>query len=345
MDYEKKFEKLVDAVKVLRDNNPSDEGIQNWVNDNVPELKESENERTRKGLTDFLKGKFENPCSPTPSKKVLAGWIAWLEKQGEKELDPRYSILDKLIEADDIYQMSINDTMVGEAKNKAIEALSNLEISKLLGLEKQDKSSSEVHYWTEEEIEPIISDYLRGAEHYGGMIGRLRCLKPKLLEKQGEQKTFDTDTIKKKAHQIAWEISKHYDPNACKQEWCEMAAIDMASWLEKQGEHKSINYADEEIVEAVKDISVLDMAEQKFNVGDTIIKKHNSDINDFGQFTITDITGGKYWYNDRIICDIREQDEWEMIMIKECAANHYIKDSIDFVITWLKSIKDRIKGE
>jgi len=34
-------------------------------------------------------------------------------------------------------------------------------------------------YWTEEEIEPIISDYLRGAEHYGGMIGRLRCLKPK----------------------------------------------------------------------------------------------------------------------------------------------------------------------
>ena len=83
MDYEKKYEKLVDAVKVLRDNNPSDEGIQNWVNDNVPELKESESERTRKGLTDFLKGKFENCCSPTPSKKVLAGWIAWLEKQGE----------------------------------------------------------------------------------------------------------------------------------------------------------------------------------------------------------------------------------------------------------------------
>lgn len=54
--------------------------------------------------------------------------------------------------------------------------------------------------------------------------------------KQGEQKTFDTDTIKKKAHQIAWEISKHYDPNACKKEWCEMAAIDMASWLKKQSE-------------------------------------------------------------------------------------------------------------
>lgn len=39
-----------------------------------------------------------------------------------------------------------------------------------------------VHYWTEEEIEPIISDYLRGAEHYGGMICRLRCLKPKSMK-------------------------------------------------------------------------------------------------------------------------------------------------------------------
>ena len=49
-----------------------------------------------------------------------------------------------------------------------------------------------------------------------------------------------------------------------------------------------------------------------FNIGDTIIKRHNSDINKFGQFTITAITDGKYWYNDRIICDITEQNEWEI---------------------------------
>ena len=55
----------------------------------------------------------------------------------------------------------------------------------LAWLEKQGKSSDQIHYWTEEEIEPIINDYLRGVEHYGGMIGRLRCLKPKSLEKQG----------------------------------------------------------------------------------------------------------------------------------------------------------------
>jgi hypothetical protein len=73
MDYKKKYEKLVDAVKVLRDNNPSDEGIQNWVNDNVPELKENEDERIKKEIIDYIK-------TGTYHKK----WIAWLEKQGNK---------------------------------------------------------------------------------------------------------------------------------------------------------------------------------------------------------------------------------------------------------------------
>jgi hypothetical protein len=115
------------------------------------------------------------------------------------------------------------------------------------------------------------------------------------LKKQGEQKSVDM-SIKEKAHQIAWETSKHYDPLLSKESWCEMAALDMASWLKKQGEQKPA-----------------DKVEPKFKVGDTIIKKHNSDINKFGQFTITDITGGKYWYNDRIICNISEQFEWELV--------------------------------
>lgn len=52
-----------------------------------------------------------------------------------------------------------------------------------------------------------------------------------------------------------------------------------------------------------------------FTVGDTIIKKPVSDIN-FGYFTITDINGGKYWYNDRIICEISEQNDWELVKQK-----------------------------
>ena len=101
-----------------------------------------------------------------------------------------------------------------------------------------------------------------------------------------------------------------------------------------------------------------------FNIGDTIAKKHNSDINDFGSFTITDITGGKYWYNDRIICDITEQDEWELYEpVRQNPAawseedEHWCQKAVDFIkhpdliratptlakdtIDWLKSLKDR----
>ena len=66
----------------------------------------------------------------------------------------------------------------------------------LAWLEKQGKSSDQIHYWTEEEIEPIISDYLRGAEHYGGMIARLRCLKPKSLEKQAQKSAIEMKSAK-----------------------------------------------------------------------------------------------------------------------------------------------------
>lgn len=51
----------------------------------------------------------------------------------------------------------------------------------------KDRVQPKQMYWTEEEIEPIISDYLCGREHYGGMIGRLRCLKPKQKSKWSKE--------------------------------------------------------------------------------------------------------------------------------------------------------------
>lgn len=104
-----------------------------------PELKESGDERMiRELIAHFRNNSVSETWSGLNVKKV----IAWLEKQGEQMSDPRYSILDKLIEADDIYQMSVNDAMVEEAKNKAIEVLSKLEISKLLELKKQCKKGA-----------------------------------------------------------------------------------------------------------------------------------------------------------------------------------------------------------
>jgi len=50
------------------------------------------------------------------------------------------------------------------------------------------------------------------------------------------------DCDRKKAHEIGWENSKHYDPNLSKECWAEMAAIDMAGWKRKQMVEKTIQW-------------------------------------------------------------------------------------------------------
>ena len=75
MDYEQRYNKLIDAIKVMMEANPHDEGLQNWVHDNVPELTENEDEKIRKSLIDMLKN----------DEKCYLKEIAWLEKQDEQK--------------------------------------------------------------------------------------------------------------------------------------------------------------------------------------------------------------------------------------------------------------------
>ena len=105
-----------------------------------PELAESEDEKIKKGLIEFI-NEYGDKFFSTLSKGYA---IAWLEKQGKR--DARYENLEELLEADDIYQMAMNEAMVEEAKTKAINALSGLQISKLLSLEKQREQDN----WAEE---------------------------------------------------------------------------------------------------------------------------------------------------------------------------------------------------
>lgn len=109
-----------------------------------PELAESEDEKIRRELIKFIKKRNRSGCDYDYDK-----WIAWLEKQSAKEVDARYENLEELLVADNIYQMSMNEAMVEEAKSKAIKALSELSISKLLGLEKQGKQKPAE--WSEED--------------------------------------------------------------------------------------------------------------------------------------------------------------------------------------------------
>lgn len=93
-----------------------------------PELKESNSERIKFLIKSCV---YASNITPEGREEIFA----WLEKQGKQ--DARYEDIEKLLEADTIYQMSMNDAMVEEAKSKAINALSELAISKILGLEKQ----------------------------------------------------------------------------------------------------------------------------------------------------------------------------------------------------------------
>ena len=55
------------------------------------------------------------------------------------DTDVRYKYLEEILKADDIYQISMNDAMVDEAKSKATEALSKMAIGELLGIKNQDE--------------------------------------------------------------------------------------------------------------------------------------------------------------------------------------------------------------
>ena len=63
-------------------------------------------------------------------------------------------------------------------------------------------------------------------------------------------------------------------------------------------EQKTVNDTDEDIVEAVKDISILDMVEPKFKVGDWIVYYRNDSSREI--LYVYDIRDGRYYLNDNI---------------------------------------------
>lgn len=130
VDYEKAYKESFAKAKEIHRNEVEKRFDMEWL---FPELKESEDERIRKALIGYV----ESIKSPYWEGILIKDILAWLEKQGGKESDPRYENLEELLAADNIYQMSMNDEMVNEAKEKAVNALSGMCIGRLLGLEKQ----------------------------------------------------------------------------------------------------------------------------------------------------------------------------------------------------------------
>lgn len=91
LDYKEKYNKLVEAVKALQEANPSDEGIRNWVNDNVPELKEHEDKRIKTFIKGLLLPHIEDihlvgdKIMHNKDIDIYRRALVWLEKQGKPE--------------------------------------------------------------------------------------------------------------------------------------------------------------------------------------------------------------------------------------------------------------------
>ena len=125
MNYERKYNEALERASKLKVQNPFDT-VGQMVEHIFPELQESEEERIRKELIEFLK----LPHSQFVGNREHEKWIAWLEKQREQKHTPIDidKMVDKfahtevkgygipsLIEVD-AYRKGINDA-VKEARN------------------------------------------------------------------------------------------------------------------------------------------------------------------------------------------------------------------------------------
>lgn len=214
MDYEKNKE----AIEMVRQMVTDGQVSQDVAEKCFPELVESEADRIRKDIIAYFKGKKGNAEQP-----ILDSWIAWLEKQNKR--DKRYKHLEELLEADTIYQMAMSDAMVEEAKLKAVNALSKLEVSKLLSKEWTINAA------TLKELIDFLENGTAKLQH--DLTRYANWLKIHLtpIEKQGE-----SDETKAKM----FLINKGYpiDTNGVFPTYEEMYNI-IREGLEKQGEQKS----------------------------------------------------------------------------------------------------------
>ena len=160
MDYEKAYK---EALELMKGCIPDGNGFVNIRPcDIFPELRESEDERIRKALIDFVQQYGDDFYSQVSKGRA----IAWLEKQ---KIDPRQKYLNALLVADNIYQMAMNDEMVAEAESKAIDALMKLCITKyLLGKHGEQKRANleavDVGIGTENDLVPTQRVQIKGCK-------------------------------------------------------------------------------------------------------------------------------------------------------------------------------------
>lgn len=89
MDYKKKYKEAVGKIKELLEEKKKKEMtnclFEGELNEIFSELRESEDEKARKGIYNFLYNERHNIKQLTPYTDEFDRWLAWLEKQGEQK--------------------------------------------------------------------------------------------------------------------------------------------------------------------------------------------------------------------------------------------------------------------
>ena len=81
MNYEKKYREAIKAVEELREANPNDEGINEWLKDHFLELI-NKDEAIRLQIIDHIEWSQDEMLISSEEKER---WTAWLEKQGDQK--------------------------------------------------------------------------------------------------------------------------------------------------------------------------------------------------------------------------------------------------------------------
>ena len=260
MNYKEKYNKLIEAIKVLKETNQSDDSIQNWIDDNVPELTEPADERIRKEIISLIL-KVMGREKDNLNDKNYDKMFDWLEKQSKENMVEAFRLE---------YEKGKADALQEQRKEWTPEDLLNRnEIMDIL----QEYNRDDLIDWLDKlskqscNVSPI-DDF---ATEFEKQVSYL------IASSINKENNYTVDYVKWTANSLLnyarKEIDKWYNSEVLKE-------------FENQGEQKSI--IDGILTATNYDKMFKNCNVHKFNIGDWIVQEN------IGTYKIVEVCGS--WY-------------------------------------------------
>ena len=191
MDYEKKYKEALERMRyVVID--PKNENMLQAIKETVfPELKESEDEKIRKSIYNYIDVTLDDNESAEKEK-----WLAWLEKQGKhKPVDINASLINKMVND----YKNTDEYVDGDYKGKPINCMVRAYrqgIKDILSISKENSIKSA---WSEEdeswfkELELMALSFSNDVSYLKKFFDWLKFLKDRV---QPKQKWSEEDEVK-----------------------------------------------------------------------------------------------------------------------------------------------------